>query len=255
MADTVQVGCDLTANLSACWGEEGTTAWESLSTDQQDIVSLLAVSTLNSLTAGIVANCPVTVRPCSSRCCVPGYTEYGPGWYPVNVGNGMWLNACGCRNTCACDRTKALTLPAPTAEVTEVKIDGVALLPADYRLEQGRWLFRTDGELWPTTQDLNLPDTEVDTFSVTLRPGWDLGPFGEAALGRLVCEYSKGMCGRKCALPKNVTQVVRSGVVMEITPGLFGSGLTGIREVDIYIESINPYHLKSIPSVYSPDVG
>lgn len=252
--DEIAVGCGLLADMSGCDAPEGTTSYESLSPDRKIMVGDAAVATLRLLTAGVVGNCPVEVRPCSPRCCTPGYTEYGPGWTPTHIGFGVWVNACGCGGDCTCQRSKAIDLGGPVAEVTEVLIDGVALDAADYRLDAGRWLFRTDGGDWPTVQDLNLPTTEADTFAVTLRPGYALDTYGKMMLGRLVCEYSKSMCGKKCALPKNVTSVVRSGVSMEITRGLFHDGLTGIREVDIFIESINPYHLRTLPTIASPDL-
>jgi hypothetical protein len=51
-----------------------------------------------------------------------------------------------------------------------------------------------------------------------------------------------------------VTSISRQGVTMELASGLFDQGLTGIREVDVYIASVNPNRLKVPSRVWSPDI-
>jgi hypothetical protein len=165
-----------------------------------------------------------------------------------------WLNGCGCTFACSCTTAARLDLNGPVAEVVEVTVDGEVIPDTEYRLEGDRWLMRVDG-VWPVTQDMDEPLSEVDTFSVTYRPGYALGDVGEGAYGALVYEFARAACGdKKCRLPTGVTNITRNGVTMTINRGLFHDGLTGIPEVDTYIQSVNPNKLRSVPVVASSDV-
>jgi hypothetical protein len=250
----IVVGCNLVADMNACYGPDGTTSWETLSDTQKEVVAAQAIATLNLLTAGVVANCPILLRPCSPGCRTEN-VFYDTAWRPHINPDGVWVNGCGCYGDCGCTYVKSLDLGRAYAEVLGVSIDGVVLPETDYELVGYRYLRPAGNQTtWPVRQDLDAPITESDTFAVYARPGYMLGQFGEAALGRLICEYSKGMCGEKCALPNNVTQIVRNGVSMTLSSGLFPDGLTGIREVDVFIKSVNPYALTTVPKVVTPDI-
>jgi hypothetical protein len=245
--------CGLVVNLTAACGEEDTTPDLPTSTEaQKDRAHELARSTLNALTAGIVANCPVTVRPCSPR-----YVASAAGWRWGDLGwtsfAGLgWVSACGCGSVCPCSSVLGLDLNGPVAEVVEVRVGAETLDEGDYRLE-GNLLFRTDGTAWPTRQDMDAPLGSADTFSVTYRPGYALGLLGEIALGALYVEWLKSACGQKCRLPVGVTNITRQGVQMTINRSLFHDGLTGMADVDAYIQSVNPHALRSVPTIASPD--
>lgn len=257
----VEIGCGLIANVSSCCGGPGVDLSVPADTPEERGQRLaafdMARETLNLLTAGLVANCPVVARPCSVACCLTSdlWLQAGMMWFPKNLGGGVWVNACGCEDPCECTRRNGLDLGFPVAEVLSVSIDGADLPESDFRLAGNRWLYRLGlDKTWPTRQDMDAFPDEVGSFAVTMRPGYELGAAGERALGRLVCEYLKSMCGQKCALPKNITSITRAGVSMEINAGLFNDGLLGIREVDLFIESLNPNHLKFVPTVTSPDL-
>ena len=256
----VEVDCGLVANVASCCEDTGLDqpAQDPAEQAQRDAAFSMAREALNLLTAGLVANCPVVVRPCSPGCCVESEWALWSGlrWTPRIVGPGLWINACGCDDPCGCTRKNGLDLGEPIAEVLNVSVDGTVLDPADYALVDYRWLYRLGPvKDWPTVQDLDLMPTEPGTFAVQMRPGYPLGTAGERALGRLVCEYLKAVCGKKCSLPKNVVQIVRQGVTMEMRTGLFPENSTGIDEVDLYVASLNPYGLKTVPTVTSPDVS
>ena len=91
------------------------------------------------------------------------------------------------------------------------------------------------------------------TLGVTYVPGLVPGAGGQWAAGVLACEFAKACTGAKCRLPSSVTSVARNGVAMEFDNGLFSNGLTGIREVDAYLLSINPHGLRTPSLVWSPD--
>lgn len=250
--DEVLGPCDLVANLSGCCaGSDAEPALLNLEPDQQSVVLDMAATTLRLLTAGAVANCPVVARPCRATSCASAGWTYDSGtWKPHIDELGSWVNVCDCGTHCAC-RPEGIRLGS-VAEVLEVVIDGVALGEGSYAL-LGDTLMRTDGEAWPKLQDMSKIDGP-GTFLIRYRPGRPLGLLGEVALGTLACEYAKALCGTKCALPKGVTEIVRNGVSMTIAPGLFPDGMTGIRSVDLYVESVNPLRVKVQSGIYVPEM-
>lgn len=225
-----------------------------------DVVKARAISlagqSMRLLTGFRVGGCPVTVRPCSRYCetrtwrtyPVRGYSGSTP-WWPVNLG-GQWLNiGCGEHSDgCSCGRTYEVRLASATSEVSEVKIDGAVLPPSSYRLDPGGRLVRLDGDAWPLCQDLNAPDTEDGTWSITYTPGAPVDGLGAVAAGWLALEYAKALIGEDCGLPTTVTQVVRLGVTMTLAPGSFPEGKTGIRIVDDYLTRWNPHGYLYSPS-------
>lgn len=195
----------------------------------------LAGQTLRLLTGSVVGGCPITVIP-SAPCRTPVAHS---AFQPVNWG-GSWYNTCPCQV-----QSNRIRLDGPVGRVDEVTIDGVPLAPANYRVESALWLVRTDGQNWPVTPD--------EGFTVTYLHGWPVDGLGAVAGGLLACEYAKAIIGDKnCRLPRNVREINRQGISMVLTAELFPDGLTGIREVDAFIRSYNPYALRTAPSVHVP---
>lgn len=239
-----------------CWPVDttGCEDFESLPTEVRDVSRSLAAQTIRMLTGYSVGGCPVLVRPCTEQH-LRRLGFYQPGFLnPYINAYGQWVNGCGCRTSCSCTDLPAAYLGQPVGEVQEVKVDGVVLDPSAYALSEGR-LLRRDGDSWPLCQDMSLPDTEVGTFSVSLLRGAPVDGLGARMAGVLACEYAKALQGSKsCRLPKNVTAITRQGITMELDNGLFPGGLTGIREVDVYLRLHNPYGLRRPSAVWSPDV-
>lgn len=210
---------------------------------------VLATATLRSLTAYRVGGCPRTVRPCSASSLHLTSPLDASIWE-----HGEWLNnGCACTDACGCRALSEVVLSAPVGEIHEVRVDGVVLDPSTYRLDGAR-LVRTDGQAWPTSQDLTLPDTEPGTFSVTYLPGYKVDALGTIAAGVLTHEYAKACSGGHCRLPAGVTQIARQGITMEVGADAFPNQRTGIREVDVFIERWNPHGLRTAPRVLSPDL-
>lgn len=215
----------------------------------------LARLALNHLTAGITANCPASARPCrAGDMGMFPWSWTGLAYIPPEYLTGnIWISSCGCGQACACSPRGALDLNGHVAEIVSVEIDGVVVPDTEYRLMEGRYLYRIGGA-WPVTQDMSIAPGGVGTFVLTYRPGFPLGTAGEAAYGRLAAEFAKALCGDSgCAFPKNVKSVVRAGVMLEFKDGLFPGGLTGIREVDAYVASVNPYGVKTLTSIVTPE--
>ena len=122
----------------------------------------------------------------------------------------------------------------------------VASRIAAFRIE-GSYHVRIDGEEWPV---------DDDGFTITYRDSWPVDDMGAAAAGYMAVEWLQllGASNRKCRLPSSVTNVVRQGLTMEITRGMFPDGVTGIPEIDGYLMLWNPHSLKVRPRVYSPDL-
>lgn len=225
-----------------------------------------AALSLRMLTGYQLGGCPVVVRPCSPRCVpsswlvapVPsgdGFGGYvGLGFTPY-IANGSWFNGCGCRaDDCSCTTLQKVNLPGWVGSVTEVTIDGVLVPPSVYRVDNGTQLIRTDGGSWPSCQDMNVGPDEEGSFTVTYAQGIPVDGNGAYAAGVLAREFALACRGGACSLPPGVVQVARSGITIDLAVGSFPGGMTGNREVDLYVQSMNPYAVRSMAEVFSPDV-
>jgi len=244
----------------ACLGD----AWATYDPTVQERAVSLAVQTLRMLTGYRVGGCPTTVRPCRKGCLTAStwrtYPLAGSGntdgvLNPVSI-QGAWVNmACGCNTAdCSCGPLCEVTLPGVVGGITEVVLDGAVLDPSAYRVDNHRTLVRVDGECWPKCQDMAAPLTEANTFGVTYLNGIPVDDHGAYAAGVLAREYAKACTTGNCALPQNVTRVVRHGIAMDLNTSIFTTGFTGIREVDVWIRRWNPTNLLSAPQVWSPDL-
>lgn len=109
-----------------------------------------ALAQISSLPVG---RCTTVYRPCLDRC-----HYFGCG--------------CGCS-------PNGIPLPGVAPTVTEVKIDGAIVSNTTYtvlRTTGGvrsleRFLPSGAPDLWPSTQNVRLPDTHVGTFSVSVESG------------------------------------------------------------------------------------
>lgn len=155
----------------------------------------------------------------------------------------------------------------PLVSVEQVKIDGVVIPADEYRIDDSRWLVRvrptagaqpTERYGWPTSQALDLPDTEAGTFSVSCQYGTappQMGKVAAAALAAYLATFSSPATGAN--LPARTTQVSRAGVTMTTADAVaaLGTGHLGVPEADLWIETINPTRAQRRPAVWSPDLG
>ena len=237
-----------------CWpiDQSCCTQFEDYDFDVQDRSIAFAGATLRMLTGYRVGGCPIQVRPCR-KVCADWQPYYYPqnSWGPVNW-NGTWYN-CLCGMTeCGCGALCQLELPTPIGAVTQVLVDGAVVPSTAYRVDDGRWLVRTDGHCWPDCQDLSKDPTQVGTFAVTYLNALPVTPLGEYAAGLLACEFAKACSGGKCRLPSGVTAITRQGITMDLAIGVFPDGLTGIHEVDAYVALYNPGHRRPT-AIWTPD--
>lgn len=205
--------------------------------------------------------CTTTVRPCArprgrqavsaGDAALSRYAHaYHPSW---GVCSGRTPDGCGCGTV-----PEVLLGAVPIVDILEVRIDGVALAEADYRVDDRRKLVRVDGEGWPVCQDLTLEDTEVGTWSVTFVHGDPPPAAGVQMAAIYACEIAKSLCGdSSCKLPQRVQSISRQGVSMTLLdPAEFvDQGKTGLPLVDTWIKAVNPSGRQARARVSSPDVG
>jgi hypothetical protein len=241
----------------ACLGDK----WDAFDISVKERSLMLATSALQMLTNYRVGTCPITIRPCVGRklcACGDFWNPYiwlpgglAPyrfgiavgGWQPNVDENGVWRNTCGCGAVCT--PQSEIDIPGPVGYIEEFLINGstVDLANGDWRLDDGHLL------VWqgvgpspiPTVQNLDLPDTEVGTYSITYSKSYPVAEDGRLAVAYLAIEFAQACVPKgKCSLPRGVTNVVRNGVSFTIQAGLFPNGLTGIDIVDQFILKWNP---------------
>lgn len=205
-----------------------------------DVLVDAAADMLWRATGRVYGDCQVTVTACGDDC-----RTAGCGLHPYrDTATGVWRNVCGCGGACGCGVDSQISLDGPVAEVVQVTVDGDVLAPTDYRVDDWRWLVRTDGGRWPT-------DGTVD---VTYIAGLPVPPQLSLAHGRLACELAKACAGQPCRLPFNTTSVSRRGVTVDLADiqQIVNDGRTGIFEVDLAVASVTS--ARPLASVSSPDV-
>jgi hypothetical protein len=247
--------CGWTVDLEAAPGLRGHPA-----AVQQRAVTL-ATEILYGLTGRRYGACSVAVRPrLPGQADALGDTVYRGALAPFRgtlLGALASLVPCWCRGACRCVSTAAaIPLPGPVHQVSEVKVDGAVVPPTAYRVDNARWLVRTDGDLWPLWQDLTKPDTDAGTFLVTYTIGEPVPPGGAIAAGLLAAELAKALAGdATCRLPRKARTVSRQGTTVELDDPatLFKEGRTGVHEVDVWLQQNNPYKLAEPSRVFSPD--
>lgn len=199
--------------------------------------------------------CDALVYPCAQRT----FRDPAPD-YSTRSTSLFITPSCGCGviDNCGCGGISQVQLGAiPITAITEVRVDGAVVPPASYRVDEFKYLVRTDGENWTCCQDLSdLPNA----FSVEFDYGLEPPPAGVRAAADLACQLALA-CNPAtigdCKLPQRVTSLTRQGVSMVLLdPFTFlENGKTGVYSVDLFLATYNPYRLRRPPMVMSPDVG
>lgn len=206
-----------------CCGET-CTHYDSLSVEVAEAVMNMAIDRLRTWTN--YGPCPREIRPCRSECIVVRFPS-----------GRMGHSVCGCRShPCSCSALSEIRLPGPVASITEITIDGAILEEHSYRVDNWKYLVRTDGGAWPRCQDMAADPTEPDTFVIDYMRGMPVPDGGKLALGTLVCQLSRAVCGDKCDLPMKASSVSRQGVSMTFD---LQAGETGLFLIDDWVKTVN----------------
>jgi len=217
-------------------------------------------------------NCgPVTVRPVSRPTDIDtrawGATLSTVGW----VASQGFASAYGSFNPAVLAHYGSLEpptieLPYAATEIVQVKIDGEIIPEDEYELRDFKSLvrIRPSGSAvpvarygWPTSQIMDLPDTEPGTFSVSYRYGVPPPASGIMAVVKLAEVFALPRMGETKGYPVRVTSVARQGVSAMVTDvmDLLQKGMLGILECDYFLMSHNPHKLARQSVVWSPDLG
>ncbi len=257
MTTTTTLPCNWNVDVSCC----DATFWNALSPATQQAAKDYGAFTVWALTGRRFGGCERTVRPCGKTWSSNGVAGYfwSEGSFRPYIFNGNWYNcACGTGPACCtCDPRCQVFLPGPVLSIpaTGISQDGAIVPTTAWRVDNGNWLVRTDGNCWPECQDYNV-DSGTGTFFVTYTKGQEVPGVLLRAAGELACEWAKSCAGAACRLPQRVQSVARQGVTISMVPldDLLKAGLTGVPTVDQVIRNFNPYGLASPMKIASPDL-
>lgn len=219
-----------------------TDEWGAFDEAVQDRALALASDTLHRLSGYRVGGCPITVRPGRQRgSCAPRHAGTYDRLFSAWAGHGA--------------DARRVRLVGPIGRIDMVRIGTTILDPSEYRVE-GNDLVRlgVDGA-WPQDPDMYAPLGSPNTWSVTYLNAYPVDSNAAYAVGLLALEFARACTGKgKCSLPPGVISIVRQGITMEMTSGVFPDGKTGIRNIDTWISLWNPLGLSAPTRVYSPDI-
>lgn len=222
---------------------------------------------------------PVTIRPVSRP------TDSDTRAWPGGSSPNGWFSAWGSASSYGANvpgvlarygsvEPPTIELAWPVSEIVQVLIDGVVIPgPYDPVTQTGEWELRNFRELirirptpgfdptqrwgWPTSQVMDLPDSQVGTFSITFTFGQPPPEMGSLAALKLSEMLALPQLGDTSHYPKRVTQVARQGVSVSVADvmDVMKSGSLGIWEVDAFMLAVNPGKNQRQAQAWSPDVG
>ena len=218
---------------------------------------------------------PVTVRPVSRPTDQDTRSSTPLGWFSVwGTASGYGAQPAGVLAHYGSVEPPTITLPYPVTEVLQVLIDGEVIPgPYDPVTQTGEWELRDFQELvrirptaastptqrwgWPTSQIMDLPDSEEGTFSVTVTFGTPPPAMGELAARKLGEYLALPQLGDTTHYPKRIVQMSRQGVSAQIASviDILEKGSLGIWECDAFLLAVNPSKNQRQAAVYSPDTG
>ena len=255
-------GLDWIPNTECC------AAWDTYSDGQKAYATMMSAGIMWALTGRRFGLESFTERPCNPSGLLPVYqtypvTVFNPWggddaqlYSPAYIYNGVWYNS-ACSGMQCCNQGCAVMLPQfPVYAVSSVVIDGVALDPTKYRVDDDKFLIRQDGNCWPRCQNFSLPDGQVGTWDVSYLKGQPVPAPLLAAQGALACQIAASCGGQACALPQRMQSLTRQGVSVQFVQvtNFLDRGLTNIPEVDAAVARYNPNRLMQAPEVRSLDL-
>jgi hypothetical protein len=184
-----------------------------------------------------------------------GYATVAMDWIYAATGD-QWPGECETelrptvtcshrRGTCYCptrwDRLDlTLWLQGPIVSIDQVTVDGTAVDPTHYRLDNRRWLSACapdgiDSLLlpWPT-QDLRRADGDPDTWTVTVTHGAIPPSPVVMAAKELACQLIRKAAGNDCELPDNATTISDNGITISMQVPT--DGRVGIPRIDSILD-------------------
>lgn len=144
---------------------------------------------------------------------------------------------------------------ADWAHIRSVTASDIAVPVYDLTVDEDE-SFVADGFVVHNCQDLNLPDTAVGTWSVTLSVGEQVPQLGLFAVDQLARQIALGCIGSgACALPAaTLKDLTRQGVAQSFVTGAAAwvAGFPGMPAVQAFLQTYNPTR-SGVASIYSID--
>ena len=214
---------------------------------------------------------PVTVRPIERPTDID--TRFGNRGMPAGyITAGQYGAAWGLPNSGAVNHYGTSKPPTidlgvyPVTQIVSVYIDGILIPSNEYRLQFYRQLVRvrppqsaepTARWGWPVAQNVDMPDTQPGTCSVTYMYGAPPPIDGVRAARVLAQQLLLNDLGQSNSLPQRITSISRQGVSAAVADveDMLKAGMLGIWDVDVFVDTYNPTHARLRPQVWSPDVG
>ncbi len=189
----------------------------------------------------------------------PVAIRVGDGWWvPSGITGTLAVNCLG-GGSCSCLQLGQILLPGePVIAISEVKIDGQILAPSAYRVDDWRYLVRTDGGTWPCCQQAHLDDDQPGTWSVVFTYGAAPPPSGVEAAIDLAVQFALAIADPEgCALPANATRASRNGVEfdLQLADLIDDQGNWTVPSVRAFIHATNPHGLADDAHVRSPELA
>lgn len=165
---------------------------------------------------------------------------------------------------CGCGYVSQYRLPGfPVLHVDQVLVNGDVIPPDRYRVDNYAelvYLPDPDGtgtpiSGWPLWQRPAFPVTEPGTWQVSYTYGSPPPIGGKVAAALLGCQIALGLAGDDtCRLPSGTIQATRQNLTVAILDPLtvFPQGLTGLREVDLWLSSLRYADENKAASVWVP---
>lgn len=163
------------------------------------------------------------------------------------------LPACTDGPECPCRRERFLRLPTNVQEILDVWIDGVRLDPRTYALLDYNRLHPVPNSLrFPVEKD---PLTDPEPIRIEYVAGVQPPPLLKTATARLARELLDD--GDISDLPDGIRTVTRHGLQAEVVnpEDLLEDGRTGMYEIDLVIQTLNPRGAYAKPEFRTPDVA
>lgn len=185
-----------------------------------------------------------TIRPFSQEC--------GAGWQRSFIPSNLWAFA---PVSLGEPGPRYLELKSPVQEITSIRVDGEVLDASDYRLYDGKKLFRSDGACWPSAQNMDLANTEAGTFEIVFKWGTPVPEGGLMAAQVFATELSKYINKENCAFPDRTISFSRQGVSGTLLDAsqFFKEAKTGLFMPDLWLSAVCPNGNRKRPTITSPE--
>ena len=202
-------------------------------------------------------NCGCGCGQCGSSASFLG-NDWWWSWhsYPAwPMGNGLGTGFVNCSPYCDTCCIPHVQVPATINEIIEIRVDGQVVDLATVGIQAYRRIVRLDGADWPCSSNIGGDVGDPGTFTITYSYGKPVPTDGRFAAARFACELARNNCGGDSCLPQRVKEITRQGVEMAFADPMefLDKSQTGIYEVDMWLQSVNPSKLKRRARLFRPD--